>query len=106
MGSAMAASLIPSTGLVSEPVSTPAYAKWKVLLEPLASGAGSVTRTVKLAASRSELSAAPLLSVSDVMLRPLFSSKVAVVRSSSAVKLTSAVAVSLPVAGSRSALMT
>ena len=106
MGSAMAASLIPSTGLVSEPVSAPEYAKWKVLLEPLAIGVGSVTRTVKFAASRSELSAAPVPSVSDVTLRPLFNSKLTVVRSSSAVKLTSAVAVSLPVAGSRSALMT
>ena len=40
---------------------------------------------------------APLASVSLVMLRPLFSSKVAEVRSSSAVKVTSAVAVRLVV---------
>ena len=47
-----------------------------------------------------------LASVSLVMLRPLLSSKVAVVRSSSAVKVTSAVAVRWLVAGSRSAVMT
>ena len=45
-------------------------------------------------------------SVTLVTCRPLFSSKVAVVRSSSAVKVTSAVAVRRLTAGSRSALMT
>jgi hypothetical protein len=40
------------------------------------------------------------------MLRPLLSSKVTEVRSSMGVKVTSAVALSLPLAGSRSAVMT
>ena len=40
MGSAMAASLMPSTGLVSAPVRVPAYSKCQVVVVPLAMGAG------------------------------------------------------------------
>jgi hypothetical protein len=106
MGSAMAASLMPSTGLVSEPVRTPLYSKWKVLEEPLAMGVGRLMRTVELVVRRSEFRVCLALSVSAVMLRPLLSSKVTVVRSSSAVKVTCAVAVSLAAAGSMLAVMT
>ena len=106
MGSAMAASLIPSTGLVSAPVSVPEYSKWKVVEVPLGSGVGSVTWTVELVVRRSELSAVPVPLVNLAMLRPLLSSKVTEVRSSMGVKVTSAVALSLPLAGSRSAVMT
>ena len=78
IGSAIGASLMPSTGLVSEPVRVPAYSKWKVVEAPLGSGVGSVTWTVELVVRRSELRAAPVASVTLVMLRPLLSSKVAV----------------------------
>jgi len=43
----MAASLMPSTGLVSV-VRTPEYSKWKVVEVPLVIGAGRVTWTVEL----------------------------------------------------------
>ncbi len=55
MGSATAASLMPSTGLVSALSRVPLYSKWKVWMEPLSSGAGSEMWTVELVVRRSEL---------------------------------------------------
>ena len=60
---------------------------------PLGSGVARVTRTVVLVVRRSDSSGLPLAAVTLVICRPLFSSKMAVVRSSSAVKVTAAVAV-------------
>ena len=62
MGSATAASLMPSTGEVSAPVSLPVYSKVQVLVLPLARGVARVKRTVELVERRSEVRAAFLAS--------------------------------------------
>ena len=97
---------MPSTGLVSASFRVPAYSMCQVVVVPLGSGLIRVKRTVLLLVRRSDSSGWPFASVAFVICRPLFNSKVGFDRSSRAVKVTSAVAVSRFTAGSRSALMT
>src|SRR5580692_11201506 len=73
---------------------------------PLGIDAFSENRTAFCGVSRSAVSVCCVASVTDVSASPLFSSNVGAVRSSTAVKVTWAVAESLLLAGSMSALMT
>src|SRR3984885_3595070 len=106
MGSSIDASLIPSTGLVSAPFRAPEYSKCQVVVAPLGIGEDRVKRTLLLLVRRSNWSGLPWGSVALVICRPLFNSKVGLISTSRAVKVTSAVAERRFTDGSRSALIT